>query len=256
MIDTDSLVHRHMLNELGFRVRRTGAELHGAAEVTPYMHAPGTARLRTSILATWADMLGGLLSLEVLAPRAPVTLELDVHLNRPAPTAGLVRAVGRQVKAGRSVFVAGVEFFDARGDLFGFGAGSFMVAPGTTFTVPERTSVDAPPHPSQLSVPLAERAGCVRTATGVAEIQLSPDGLNSTNTMHGGLVAMAAEEAALSLSPGQTLSSLTVRYLNSVRVGPAVAVATGRGGLSQVELRDTGNGDKLAALVTARTFGA
>lgn len=256
MTDSDTLMSKHMLKELGFTVRRVGSELHGAAEVTPHMHVPGTARLRTSVLATWADMLGGLLSLDALAPNAPVTLELDVHLNRPAPTAGLVRAVGHQVKAGRSVFVARVEFFDADGDLFGFSAGSFMLAPGTTFTVPKRTSIDAPRHPFQLSVPLAERAGCARTAPGVAEIRLSPDGLNSTNTMHGGLIAMVAEEAVLSLAPRQTLCSLTVRYLNPVRIGPAVAVASTHGGLSQVELRDAGNGDKLAALVTARTFAA
>jgi len=256
MIDSDRMTGRHMLNELGFRVWRVGAELHGSAEVTRSMHVPGTERLRTSILAMWADMLGGLLAVDVLAPRVPVTLELDVHLNRPAPTAGRVLAVGRQVKAGRSVFVAGVEFFDADGDLFGFSTGSFMVAPGSTLTMSERTSVDAPPHPILLSVPLAERADCARRAAGVAEIQLSADGLNAANTMHGGLVAMVAEEAALSLSPGQTLCSLAVRYLNPVRVGPAVAVATTRGGLSQVELRDAGNDDKLAALVTARTFAA
>jgi acyl-coenzyme A thioesterase PaaI-like protein len=256
MIDSDNMVGKHMLSELGFRVWRAGAELHGSADVTRYMHVPGTERLRTSVLAMWADMLGGLLALDVVAPRVPVTLELDVHLNRPAPVAGRVLAVGRQVKAGRSVFVATVDFFDADGDLFGFSAGSFMVAPGSSLTMSERTSVDAPPYPFQLSVPLAERAGCARRAPGVAEIQLSPDGLNAAHTMHGGLVAMVAEEAALSLSPGQTLCSLTVRYLNPVRVGPAVAVATGRGGLSQVELHDAGHGGKLAALVTARTFAA
>jgi len=256
MIDSGNMVSEHMLSELGFRVWRDGAELRGSAEVTGFMHVPGTERLRTSILAMWADMLGGLLAVDVVAPRVPVTLELDVHLNRPAPTAGRVLAVGRQIKAGRSVFVAGVDFFDADGDLFGFSAGSFMVAPGSKLTMSQRTSVDAPLYPFRLSVPLAERAGCARRAAGVAEIRLSPDGLNAAHTMHGGLVAMVAEEAALSLFPGQTLCSMTVRYLNPVRVGPAVAVASGRGTLSQVELHDAGNDDKLAALVTARTFGA
>jgi hypothetical protein len=32
----------HILQELNFRVRRSGGELHGAAEVTPYAHAPGS----------------------------------------------------------------------------------------------------------------------------------------------------------------------------------------------------------------------
>jgi hypothetical protein len=40
---------------------------------------PGTSRLRTSILATWADNLAGLLAVYAMAPRVPVTLDLDVH---------------------------------------------------------------------------------------------------------------------------------------------------------------------------------
>jgi acyl-coenzyme A thioesterase PaaI-like protein len=79
---------RHMLTELQFSVRRETAEtgqLTGQAELTPFMHAPGTAHLRTSILVMWADMLGGVLSRVALRPAVPVTLELDVHLYRPAP---------------------------------------------------------------------------------------------------------------------------------------------------------------------------
>jgi hypothetical protein len=78
----DSLAAKHMLNELGFTVAQAGDELHGTAEVTPFMHVPGTTQLRTSILVIWADMLGGLLSLPVMAPRVTVALDLDVHLRR------------------------------------------------------------------------------------------------------------------------------------------------------------------------------
>ena len=99
---------RHVLTELGFTIRRAGEELQGTASVTPQMHVPGTAHLRTSILATWADTLAGLLVAHVMAPRVPVTLELDVHLYRPAPGAGWLRGFGRTVKAGRSVFVSSV----------------------------------------------------------------------------------------------------------------------------------------------------
>jgi hypothetical protein len=76
---------RHILRELGFTTRRVGDEMHGTASITPEMHVPGTAHLRTSILATWADNLAGLLAVSAMAPRVPVTLELDVHLYRPAP---------------------------------------------------------------------------------------------------------------------------------------------------------------------------
>ena len=52
---------------------------------------------------------------------------------------------------------------------------------------------------------------------------------------------MAAEEAALSLAPGATLASLDLRYLQPVRVGPAVAQADVRDGLGRVEVHDAGN---------------
>ncbi len=248
----------HMLQELGFIVRQADGELRGAATVTPYMHVPGTRQLRTSILASWADMVCGLLAAKSMAPRVPVTLELDVHLYRPAPAAGPVTAVGRAVKAGRSVFVAEVEFSDEREETFAFGAGSFMAAPDARLTLPALSSdVPLPPWPSPaLAMPLADRAGCKRQRPGVVLLPRSEDGLNGSNTVNGGLIALAAEEAALSLLPGETLSSLHLRYLQPVRVGPAVATATVRAGLGRVELRDAGRDDRLSVTATTRTSGA
>lgn len=265
MLDKADRAADHILLELGFAVRRDGAVLRGSGEVTPFMHAPGTQRLRTSILATWADVLTGLLAARAMGPRVPVTLELDVQLYRPAPSSGTVSAVGRCVKAGRSVFVAEVSFRDGSGSEFAFGAASFMVAPDTALTLPALTSVDLPRHPVRLSVPLAERAGLTVGTPGVASLPRAENGLNSSGTVNGGLLALCAEEAALSLAPGGTLASLALRYLGPVRVGPAVAVADLRDGLARVILRDTGRTDssgdgssgdgRLAVTATARTFG-
>ena len=88
----------------------------------------------------------------------------------------------------------------------------------------------------------------------MAVLPRSDDGLNSSNTVNGGLIALVAEEAALSLSPGATLSSLSLRYLRPVRVGPAVATAHARSGLGQIEVRDAGSDDRLSVLATARYF--
>ena len=245
----------HILRELGFAVRPDGEELHGTASVTPYMQVPGTTCLRASILASWADMLCGLLSMRAFSGRVSVTLELDVHLYRPAPGSGTVTAVGRPVKAGRSVFVGEVEFADARGETFGFSAASFMAAPDTTLRTPRLTGLEVPPPEEvRLSMPLAERADCKRQAPGMAVLHKCEDGLNAAKTVHGGLIALAAEEAALSLAPGTSLSSLALRYLQPVRVGPAVATARGRDGLGRVELRDSGHGNRLAVTATTRTF--
>ncbi len=70
----------HILLELGFDVRRVGDEIHGSAPIVPELWVPGTERLRTSVLAAWADTATGYLAVGALAPRPPVTHQLDVHL--------------------------------------------------------------------------------------------------------------------------------------------------------------------------------
>lgn len=243
-----------MLLELGFGVRSDGRLLRGSAELSPFMHVPGTKHLRTSILATWADMLGGLLAARELRPRVPVTLDLEIHLYRPAPSSGTVSGVGRTVKSGRSVFVAEVSFFHSGGEAFAVATLSFMAAHDTSLSLPSVTSIDRPPAGRLLAMPLAARAGLKRESPGVAVLPRSDDGLNSSNTVNGGLIALCAEEAVLSLALGDTLSSLSMRYLGPVRTGPAVALADLRSGLAQVEIRDSGRDDRLAVTATARTF--
>jgi acyl-coenzyme A thioesterase PaaI-like protein len=220
------------------------------------MHAPGTTQLRTSILAVWADTLIGLLAAQVTAPRVPVTLELDVHLYRPAPAAGTVLGIARTVKAGRSVFVAGVEFTSDGGEPLGIANGSFMLAPDPGARFPSTLNIEMEAQDHRLAEPFAARVGCERRSPGVAVLPRSEDGLNASGTVNGGLIALAAEEAVLSLAPGGSLCSLGLRYLQPARIGPVVAIARLREGLGQVELRDSGNGDRLTGTATARTFQA
>ena len=74
---------RHVIRDLGLAVSRVEEEVHGRAVVSPEMWVPGTDVLRTSILATWADTLTGMLTIGHVQPRVPVTLQLDVDLHRP-----------------------------------------------------------------------------------------------------------------------------------------------------------------------------
>jgi acyl-coenzyme A thioesterase PaaI-like protein len=232
----------HVLRDLGWGVRQVGDELHGTATVVPEMHVPGTSHLRTAILNT-------------IGPRVPVTLELDVHLYEPAPADGVVHGACGVVKAGRSVFVADVDFTDDDGRPFGFAAASFMAAPDRTIRMHDQTSVGLEvPAGSRLTMPFAERARCERTGPGVAVLRNSDESRNASNTVNGGLIALAAEEALLSLLPGATLSTLDLRYLQPVRVGPVVAEARQRMGLGRVEIRDAGNGDRVCVVGTGRAF--
>lgn len=245
----------HVLQDLGFTVVPVGEELHGSASITPHMWLPGTSVLRASILAMWTDVLTGLLAVDAVAPRVPVTLQLEVHLYQPPAEVTRVRAVGRRVKVGRTVVVSGADFTDEGGEPLATGTGLFMASPDQSRTMPPPPSdeelVELAPS---LRVPLADRAGCERLAPGVAAVVRRDDGLNASGSVNGGLLALAVEEAAVSVQPGATLAMMTMRYLRPVHVGPAVATATSRGGLGQVSVTDSGRNDVLAVVATTRAF--
>jgi acyl-coenzyme A thioesterase PaaI-like protein len=245
---------RHILAEVGWNVRQVGEGMHGEALVIEPLRVPGLPHLRVSMLAAWADQLLGLLAVRVMAPRVPTTLELDIHLYRPAPGSGRIEGRARLLKSGRSVLTSAVEFLDAQGEVFAEGAGSFMLAGDPHVRLPDTISLDLPARPTTIRLPIAQRAGCELRAPDVVALPRREDGLNSSNTVNGGLLAVAAEEAVLSLAPGTTLSSLGLRYLRPVRTGPAVATARLRDGLALVEVFDEGNEHRLAVTATARVF--
>ena len=247
----------HALSELGFAVTRAGVErLRGTAEIAPELCVPGTSVLRTSVLAAWADTLTGLLAVDVMGPRVPVTLQLDVDLH--AAPAGVERVVAsaRPLKVGRSVFAATVDFADGHERVLGRASGLFVVSPDPGARMPAGVNpVDQLAEPGgALRVPLADRVGCVRRSAGEAALPRRDDGLNAAGTVNGGLLALVVEEAVLGALPGTTLASLAMRYLRPVRVGPAVATAVVHGSLAEVTVHDEGRDDVVAVAATARVF--
>lgn len=241
--------------ELGLQLEVEGDALRGRAAAVPELLVPSTDRLRTSVLALWTDHICGLMAGVSIAPRVPVTLDLDVHL--PAPPVGVdhVEAVGRTLRRGRTVTVVGVELV-AGGHPLALGTGTFVPAPDVSLTMPSLAEVVAMQRiGGRLERPLAERARCRYVADGTVELPWAEDGVNASGTINGGLVALLVEEAALSAAqPGATLSSLSIRYLRPARVGPVVATAEPRGGLARVTVRDAGSGHRLTATATTRTF--
>jgi acyl-coenzyme A thioesterase PaaI-like protein len=253
---SDDLLSPHIIRELGFVVTDLGEDLRGWAPVVPEMFVPGTRTIRTSVLATWVDLASGLLVSEVITPRVPVTLELDVHLHRRPDDLTAVHVVARTLKVGRSVVAVAVGVGEIDGEMVGMGAASFMAAPDPVLTMPRSSTLAAGDRleRGRLTIPFAERARCERRAPGVAVLPRSGDGLNASNTVNGGLIALTVEEAVLSIAPDSTLSSLAMRYLPPVRRGPAIATATVIEGLGSVEVRDAGSDDRLAVVATTRVF--
>jgi acyl-coenzyme A thioesterase PaaI-like protein len=246
-----------VLGELGLIPEAVGEEYHATAEVRPTMWVPGTETLRPSILAAWADVLLGFLAVRVIAPRVPVTLELDVHTFADIVGCPTVCSVARMTKAGRSTVMVAIEFADAGGTPLGIGNGIFMTQPDARLRIPTGDwaleSFSARRGP--LTEPFAARAGCQRRAPGVAALHETDGVRNSSDTFNGGLLALVIEEAVLSADPqAGPPSSLLLRYLRPVRGGPAVATADVHLGLATVEVRDESTG-ALSVLATTRSTG-
>lgn len=245
------------ISELGLRVARAGeGVLRGEAEVGAEMYVPGSTTLRASILAIWADVLSGLLVVDLVRPRVPVTLQLDVDLF--GRSTGIERAVGTSslLKAGSAVSVVEIDFTDGNGRRFATSVGTFMVAPDPGVQLPEGFDPLAQMGVARdrLTEPFADRAGCVRLPPNEASISMSDGARNSSGTLNGGLLALAAEEAALTAMPGSFVESLSLHYLRPVRVGPAVATAEPHGHVVEVAVRDHGRDDRPVAVhVIART---
>lgn len=246
---------RHLMRDLGFSVRGTGKEMHGSGQVVPEMWVPGTKALRLSILAAWTDIASGYIAVGLFDPGVPVTLDLDVHLHRPAVGIDEVKMVARVQKSGRSVSVLSIEIFGDR-ETMGFAHATFMASPNPALRMPTVVSDEGLVHfhPPSLEVPFAERARCERMAPGLASIPMYADGLNASGTLNGGLLALVVEEAALSAEPGATLASLSMRYVQPVRVGPAVARAEVRNSLASILVRDVGRDNRLAVIASTRSF--
>lgn len=251
MIDTIPSSTAHIVGELGLHVAQDGAVIRGRAEVTAEMCIPGTDALRTSVLATWADIVTGAVSSIAVAPRIPVTLDLEVHVERPARVGALVAAEAMLVKAGRSIVVSETKFWDGGETPFAIALASFVASPNPDHVF--STAFPLPMTPSRtLQIPLAERAKCRIVKPGTAEIPRVPDGQNSIGAIQGGIVALVIEEAASSLSPLPVfVATINIRYLRSFTIGPAQAVASPLGGSLLVHVTDIGSG-RLGALATTR----
>ena len=240
----------HVLSALGFAVSTTEGGRRGIAEIVPEMHAPGTRSVRTSILATWVDVVAGHLALDTIVPRVPVTLSLDVHVADPWRECRAVQADTTVVKAGRSVLVVRVDIVDEQRRPVAVGSATMMASPvpGLVFD-PEHAHKDAPHDPTaRLTMPFTDHVSCVREERGVASVPLAPNAVNASHTLQGGLIGLASEEAALSLfDDGEVaVSSMMLRYLRPVRVGPAVGSAVRMGSFCDVTVRDRGEDDRIA----------
>jgi acyl-coenzyme A thioesterase PaaI-like protein len=148
-----------------------------------------------------------------------------------------------------------VRFTDA-------GSGQLAALCYLTFMASARPEDLSPPVPDTMhfngSMPVSfpERVGVRTISPGVTELDRRPFVVQASGSLQGGMVALLAETAAESLT-GRPVVELDARFFTGVRVGPGRATAVVVGdGLARVEVRDSGNDGRLAALVTTRVAPA
>jgi acyl-coenzyme A thioesterase PaaI-like protein len=250
----------HFIRHLGPQWwERRGETISGGAIVQPMIRVPGTLMPRIGMLATYADNAGGLDAAESFRAAAP-TLDLSVHVVRH-PGAGDLTYESRLLKVGRRVSVA-ETWFTAAGD-----TDPYALAISTFVTVgePETDGIALPTHrdwpfspAARLDVPIEDQAGITTVAPGVVEIEHRPSVGNGRGTLQGGMVALVAERACETLltaaGVAHVVTSIDLRYLSAMRVGPVRATAKilrAHEGLAQlwVELHDVGTGHLMTHVV-------
>ena len=243
-------------SELGLVVELGTAPetLHGHAEISPELCVPEAGVLRPSILLTWADILTGSLANERTLPKICLTVDLSVRVAAPIPAGVELRALGRLLKGGRTLTFTETTFsVDGSDAVVAKAFGTFVASPrpqdvatSSFAAVTSRERIRGAP------APVAEMLGSVVVAPGVVEVPRAERILNWADTVQGGALAAAAEEAVLALEQPTVPAELEIRYLGAVRAGPMRATATRFGPWVTVEVRDLGNDDRLVAVATAR----
>lgn len=254
---------RSFVQELGLDIERGDDSWTGEALVPPGAWAPGTRFPRTSVLATYVDVIAGVQARSLTLPQLSVTTDVNLDLLIDDVAAVVVEEVSvrsQLLRQGKRLFVT-ESLFSWRGRPIAAATASFSAISRT-----RNAFGDAIPEPRTrfqrqlLAQPVTERVGLESPEPGVAQLDRRAELGNSTDSLMGGLTMLLGECAALSEAEAHTgqrhvVQRLLVRYLAPVRVGPARAEVTmaaeGLGArIARVSIRDMARPAELAADVT------
>jgi acyl-coenzyme A thioesterase PaaI-like protein len=240
------------LHPMGIAVGAGEGRWGGRALVSDALRLPGSARIRSSVLACWADMVSGTDASHANPGRTALTVDLTVRLLVP-PVAEMVVISSEILKAGRRTVVCEARMCDERGRPFALSHMTFQSSPRPEdvmdpYVISGFAAGMADARPPSYPQPFMEFTGIRMTGPGACELDRRPRVMNPAGTLQGGAVAAMVEAAAESLAG--PVGDMELHYVSAVRVGPgrARAVATGADGPMRVEVRDPGNGDRLCTL--------
>jgi acyl-coenzyme A thioesterase PaaI-like protein len=248
----------HFVGYLGLDIWHEGDVTFGRATIRRQMWVPGTRRTRMGLLFTMADIVGGSPATGPLTP----TIELRFQLLAEAPSEGDVRLEARPLKVGRRLWIGEVGLYaGASQEMFARCEFSFMnqsVAGLAEGQVPVRRH-----HSGTPALPVSdfdELFAMRQRGDGSTEMDAHEAVRNgAVGTIQGGAQATMVEvtaERALATRGAHVVSDLHVRYLSTLKVGPAVArprVLTGDPlrPVVLVSITDEGAGGRLVSTAVA-----
>ena len=243
----------HFYDYLDFRWRQGEGMFSARAEVQPLLCRPGDGGPRVGVIATYADYISGYLCAVVHDRPAP-TVDLSVRVFR-SPTNRVIHFETRSLRSGGRTSVT-ETWFTAEGepDPFALCVASHRAvgdpSPGG-FSLRHAEKRLAWPV-DVLGEPIANYAGIRETAPGCTEIGVAPHVGNGMGGVHGGMLALLVERACESAigDGAHVVTGIEMRYLASLRVGPARAVARrlqgdAQGAQFRIEITDAGDGNRL-----------
>ena len=239
--------------------------------IEPYPEICTAGALRATIVASAIDLVGGMYTREIAGVDATFTSDLSLRIPRPGVPDRIV-ARGERLRAGRRLITTGVTLEHA-GTPWAYGETTFSRIPRAKENAPDlealSTPLQIPSHP--LDRALTDEVGVevIAPETGQIQVQLRDALLNPEGVMQGALVALAVECAALARADhdgasegmgARVVTELDLRYLAAASAGPLTGRADWIGepstGMLRVELRDTGQDDRLTTTALVRVDAA
>ena len=219
---------QHILRDLAFSGTRSPELATNSMEITPGLC--GREGVRLGVLATLVDVTGAGIALHAVQPDWIATADLQTHILRPV-TEGPVSIECRPLRVGARSVVIDAQLRDAEGTLCGTGRMAFARIPGSATKVEIVEALDPAPTAhrmeggSPVDEPLIERCGMELVGPGQLRFDKSPYIENSFGSVNGGVLALAAEAAAMSATGGGHALDLHIHYLEQIGDGPLAVTA-------------------------------
>ena len=193
----------------------------GFGVITPYVCAPGEDQPTIGFLATCADCVGGVAATRSTAPAVAVTTELRVMVVGRAKDSEFATTTSI-VRAGRRSTVVNVTFTSAAEV---FATSTIAFARSETLVDPDAVDWSSPALPP--TIDLVDLVGCRTVATGVVAVDPTDATRNPSQSLQGGVHAIAIERAVRSIAPpGLVVRDLQVRYHRPVLTALRAEVAS------------------------------